>query len=53
MGAEAYLYLRTGSSTFIARVSGNIHPEVNQELDLVFDVGKAHFFDPATEKAIL
>ena len=53
MGAEAYLYLRTGLSTFISRVSGHVHPEVNQDIDLVFDMGKAHFFDKTTEKAIL
>ena len=53
MGAEAYLYLRTGPNTFIARVSGNIHPKVNQDLDLVFDMNKAHFFDKVTELSIV
>jgi multiple sugar transport system ATP-binding protein len=53
MGAEAYLYLRCGANTFIARVSGHIRPGVNQDLDLVFDMGQAHFFDKSTEKAIL
>ena len=53
MGAEAYLYLRTGSNTFIARVSGHVRAGVNQDLDLVLDMGKAHFFDKVTEKAIL
>ncbi|MCG3175552.1 MAG: sn-glycerol-3-phosphate import ATP-binding protein UgpC [Candidatus Omnitrophica bacterium] len=53
MGAEAFLYLRCGHNQFIARVSGHIHPSVNQDLDLVFDMGQAHFFDKATEKAIL
>ncbi len=52
MGAEAFLYLRTGANTFIARVSGHVRPGVNQDLDLVFDMGKAHFFDNITEKAI-
>jgi multiple sugar transport system ATP-binding protein len=53
MGAEAYLYLRSGSNTFIARVSGHIHPKVNQDLDLVLDMNKAHFFDKTTEESIL
>ncbi len=53
MGAEAYLYLRTGANTFIARVSGHVRPGVNQDIDLVFDMSKAHFFDKNTEKAIL
>ena len=53
MGAEAYLYLRTGNNAFIARVSGHIRPSVNQDLDLVLDMGQAHFFDTTTERAIL
>ena len=53
MGAEAYLYLKTGQNSFIARVSGHIRTSVNQDLDLVFDMGQAHFFDPTTERSIL
>ena len=53
MGAEAYLYLRCGSNTFIARVSGHIHPKVNQDLDLVLDMNKAHFFDKSSEESIV
>ncbi len=53
MGAEAYLYLRTGPNTFIARVSGHVRPGVNQDIDLVLDMGKVHFFDKNTEQAIL
>jgi multiple sugar transport system ATP-binding protein len=53
MGAEAYLYLRSGSSTFVARVSGHVRPAVNQDLDLVFDMSKVHFFDKATEEAVV
>ena len=53
MGAEAYLYLRCGQNSFIARVSGHVRPGVNQDLDLVIDINKAHFFDSQTEKTIL
>ncbi len=53
MGAEAYLYLRSGANTFIARVSGHVHPAVNQDLDLVLDMSKAHFFDKTTEETIV
>ena len=52
-GAEAYLYLRTGQNTFVARVSGHVRPQPNTDIDLVFDMGKAHFFDKNTEQAIL
>ena len=53
MGAEVYLYLNTGKHTFIARVGGHDKPAVNQEMELVFDVSKAHFFDSKTEKIIV
>ncbi len=53
MGAEAYLYLRCGQNSFIARVSGHVRPGVNQDLDLVIDINKAHFFDANTEAAII
>jgi multiple sugar transport system ATP-binding protein len=53
MGAEAYLYLRSGPNTFVARVSGHVRPAVNQDLDLVLDMSKAHFFDKTTEESII
>ena len=53
LGAEVYLHLRVGSDTLIARVGPHDRPEVNQDIDLVFDMGKAHFFDPETEAAIV
>ncbi len=53
LGAEAYLYLRSGQNTFVARVSGHVSPVVNQDLDLVIDMGKAHFFDKTTEESIV
>ena len=53
LGAEVYLHLKVGKATFIARVGPHDRPEVNQDIDLVFDMGKAHFFDPATQAAIV
>jgi multiple sugar transport system ATP-binding protein len=52
MGAEVYLYLRTAKHSFIARVGAHDKPAVNQEMEMVFDMSKAHFFDPKTENAI-
>jgi multiple sugar transport system ATP-binding protein len=52
MGAEVYLYLNTGKHSFTARVGAHNKPVVNQEIDMVFDMTKAHFFDPKTEKAV-
>lgn len=53
MGAEIYLYLNAGKHTLIARVGGHNKSVVNQEMDMVFDMSKAHFFDSRTEKTIV
>jgi len=53
MGAEAFLYLNTGKHTFVARVGGHDKPAVNQDLELVYDMNKVHFFDVETEKVIV
>ncbi|OGW85174.1 MAG: glycerol-3-phosphate ABC transporter ATP-binding protein [Omnitrophica bacterium RIFCSPHIGHO2_02_FULL_46_11] len=53
MGSEIYLYFSVGRNNFIARVSNQDTATANQDLQLVFDMSKAHFFDPRTEKAVL
>jgi len=53
LGAEVYLHLKVGQHAVIARVGPHDRPEVNQDIDLVFDMGKAHFFDCETEAAIV
>jgi multiple sugar transport system ATP-binding protein len=53
MGAEAYLYLTTGKTPFIARVDSYEQLEVNQDIDLVLDMSKAHYFDRTTEQTIV
>ncbi len=53
MGAEAYLYLTTGKSPFLARVDSYEQIDINQDIDLVFDMTKAHFFDKETEQTII
>lgn len=53
MGSEVYLYLNTGRHTFIARVGAHDRPQVNQDMDLVFDMSKVHFFDKDTEETII
>ncbi len=52
MGSEIYLYLRTGEHSFIARMDAHEKTEVNQELSLLLDMKKAHFFDPDSGDAI-
>ncbi len=53
MGSEVYLHLNTGLHQFIARVGSHNRPPINQEMDLVIDMSKVHFFDKETESAIV
>ncbi len=53
MGAEVYIYLNTGRHSFIARVGGHQQAEVGQQLTVAFDMEKCHFFDAASEEAIV
>ena len=53
MGSEVYLHLNTGKHTFIARVGAHDKPKVNQDMDVVFDMSKVHFFDKETEDTIV
>lgn len=53
MGSEIYLYFSVGRNNFIVRVSNQDTATVNQDVQLVFDMSKAHFFDVRTEVAIM
>ena len=53
MGAEVYLYLNTGRHSFIARVGASDKAEVNQDLTVVVNLKKAHFFDEKTGATIV
>ena len=52
MGSEIYLYLTAGANSFVVRVSNQDTAAMNQDLQVVFDMSKAHFFDPQTGTAI-
>ena len=52
MGSEIILLLNAGRNNFVARVSNQDTAKVNQDLQIVFDMGKAHFFDPSSEESI-
>jgi multiple sugar transport system ATP-binding protein len=52
MGAEIYLYLTCGTNNFVVRVSNQDTAAMNQDLQVVFDMSKALFFDPQTGVAI-
>jgi multiple sugar transport system ATP-binding protein len=52
MGSETLLYLDTGATTFIARVSPTDRFDAGQKVQVTFDLTHAHLFDPATELAL-
>ena len=55
MGSEVYLHLTTGKHNFIARMATGTdeRAEIGQDIDLVFDMSKVHFFDSKTQKTII
>lgn len=53
LGSEVYIHLNTGKHVLIARVPGDANPQINLDMDVVFDMSKVHFFDKATEKTIV
>jgi len=52
-GSEVYLHLSTGKHRLIAKVGWHDRPKINQDMDLVFDMNKVHFFDKDTELSIV
>jgi multiple sugar transport system ATP-binding protein len=53
MGSEVFLHLSTGPNEIIAKVGAHDNPSVNQEMDVVFDMNKVHFFDKDTNLTIV
>jgi multiple sugar transport system ATP-binding protein len=52
MGAETFLYLRTGATNFVARVPAQNRFTVGATLPVAFDLEHAHLFDAQTEQAL-
>jgi len=52
MGNEIYLYLTMDQNTIIARVSPDTKVEEGQEVDVIFDLSKAHYFELDSKKRI-
>ena len=52
MGAETYLYLTTGATSFIARVSPTDRFDTGQSIKITFKLEAAHLFDAVTEQAL-
>ncbi|UCE06564.1 MAG: sn-glycerol-3-phosphate ABC transporter ATP-binding protein UgpC [bacterium] len=52
MGNEIFLYLNTGNHQFVARVNTSENPSVGNNVEIIFNMEKGHFFDPATEERL-
>jgi multiple sugar transport system ATP-binding protein len=53
MGAETYLYLHVGRQTLMARLKTKSDVSIHQDLEVVFDMNRVHFFDRETDKTIV
>ncbi|MFH1778306.1 MAG: sn-glycerol-3-phosphate ABC transporter ATP-binding protein UgpC [Candidatus Omnitrophota bacterium] len=53
MGSETFLYLKCGKDSLIAKVGAHDKPEINQKIDLIFDMNKTHLFDVQTGNTII
>jgi len=53
LGSEIFVYLSSGKSQFTARMDTRTKVNINEDIEVVFDMSKIHLFDPVTEKAIL
>jgi multiple sugar transport system ATP-binding protein len=49
MGSTVYVYLTTGKHALIADLDAETKAKDGEPLDVVFDMGKTHLFDPETE----
>ena len=53
MGSEVYLHLSSGRHSLVAKVGAHDNPPINQDMELVFDMQKVHFFDKYTNETIV
>jgi len=53
MGNEVFLYLLTGTKTFIARVDPRTSSRVGQDVEVLFNMENMHVFDRNTEMALI
>jgi multiple sugar transport system ATP-binding protein len=52
MGSTVYVYLTAGKHSLIADLDAETKAKDGEPLDVIFDMGKTHLFDPETEVAL-
>jgi multiple sugar transport system ATP-binding protein len=53
IGSETYLYVHVGKTPLISRVGGLCDAGIGSKFSVAINLNKVHFFDPATQKAII
>ncbi|MFC1568522.1 ABC transporter ATP-binding protein, partial [Candidatus Margulisiibacteriota bacterium] len=53
IGSETYLYVHVGKTPMISRVAGLCDATSGSKFEIAINLNKVHFFDPATQKAII
>jgi multiple sugar transport system ATP-binding protein len=53
LGNDRYADVRIGGQTAVARLNGDLEPDVGDRLWLSFDPARAHLFDPTTEQHVV
>jgi multiple sugar transport system ATP-binding protein len=53
MGSETLVHLRSGAHSYVVRFPATGPVRLAQELTVVFEMSRAHFFDPATERVLV
>jgi len=53
IGSDAYLRLFVKGSAFVAKFRSHTYPAINDDIEVVFDISKAHFFDKYSGNIIL
>jgi len=52
LGTDSMLYSRTGETEFVAQVNARDYHKPGEEVEMAFEMSKAHFFDDDTELTI-
>jgi multiple sugar transport system ATP-binding protein len=53
LGAEIYIYLACGKNSFVGKMDSRTKAGIEQDIEIVIDMGKTHIFEPTTLLAIV
>jgi ABC-type sugar transport systems, ATPase components len=53
LGAESILYSSLGGTDFVAKVDSRDHRQPGDNVQMAFEMTKAHYFDKDTDETIL